>query len=52
MKTQILKPGASAAIVRLLTASTLYFIPISVLKYVFGLPAFIVYAPGKKCNCA
>jgi hypothetical protein len=39
MKTQILKPGLSAVIGLLLTAPTLYFILISVMKYVFGLPA-------------
>jgi hypothetical protein len=40
MRTQILKPGASAAIGLLLTAPALYFILISILKYVFGWPAF------------
>jgi hypothetical protein len=39
MKTQILKPGWSAVAGLLLTAPTLYFILISVMKYVFGLPA-------------
>jgi hypothetical protein len=39
MKTQILKPGLSAVIGLLLTAPSLYFILISVMKYVFGLPA-------------
>jgi hypothetical protein len=41
MKTQILKPGISAAIGLLFAAPTLYFILISVLKYVFGLPALL-----------
>jgi hypothetical protein len=45
MKTQILKPGISAAIGLLFAAPTLYFILISVLKYVFGLPALLDAQP-------
>ena len=39
MKAQILKPGVSVVVGLLLTAPTLYFILVSVLKYVFELPA-------------
>ncbi len=40
MTTQILKPNLSAGIGLLLTMPTTYFIFISIMKYVFGLPGF------------
>jgi hypothetical protein len=39
MKLQLVKPSAAATIGLLLTAPTAYFIFVSVLKYVFRLPA-------------
>src|ERR1700730_4053907 len=38
MRTQILKPNLSAGLGLLFTLPTVYFILISILKYVFGLP--------------
>ncbi len=39
MKLQLVKPSAAATIGLFLTAPTAYFIFVSILKYVFGLPA-------------